>query len=485
MNSIKRILVAFIVFGMVACNEAVLDQYPNHVISENLVYGSTENLEKVLIGAYNELSRSDYLGRVLYKRAAVKSADFRYVQTNYNPRTYELIEYKNEESTTNSGSAASLWNQAYKTISNLNIVLDYIDESDGNDAEKIKIKAEALALRGMIYFDLSRTFTYPWIWIKEGSNAQGLPLNLSSTENTVERSTLGQTYEQIILDMNMALELLNDNTWEEGSTKFITKTGVHALLSRIYLYKEDWDNALDYATEVLSVKGASNLMTVDNYVFNDYTSESLFEISITEENSLGSNGLGAQFNHDEGGQGDVISTSVFVNLLNEYTDDPRASLLKTDKEGTNMAFVKYINRADGGGLSIHNIPVIRLSEIYLIAAEACANGAGGGDPEALVFLNTLIEKRTSDFATHQATEIGDALKERIFKERRKELALEGHGIHDYIRLGKDVIRLAEDHVNTGVNIENLVISASSNKVIYPIPSSEVNASGIKQTTGYN
>lgn len=482
MDIIKKIIVAIVLVSTVACSDNVLDQYPNHVISENLVYGSTEKLEKVLVGSYNELSKSSYLGRVLYKRAAVKSEDFRYVQTNYNPRSYELIEYKNEESITSNGSAINLWNQSYKTISNLNIVLDYIDDSDGNKIIKTRIKAEALALRGMVYFDLARTFAYPWI--KEGANAQGIPLNLSSKDNIIERSTLGKSYEQIIKDMKDALILLNDNTWETGSTKFITKTAVHALLSRIYLYKQDWNKALEYAEKVFAAKGESDLMNVSNYVFNDYTSESLFEISIGEENSLGSNGLGAQFNYADGGQGDVISTTAFINLLNEYTNDPRANLLKTDKEGTNMSFIKYINRTGGGGLSVHNIPVIRLSEIYLIAAEACANGAKGGELAAQAYLNTLIKKRTTNFITHQTTEVGIALKNRIFNERRKELALEGHGVYDYGRTGKDIIRLAADHVNTGLNLSNLIISSNSNKIIYPIPASEVNASGIKQTIGY-
>nr|WP_262890574.1 RagB/SusD family nutrient uptake outer membrane protein [Maribacter cobaltidurans] len=71
------------------------------------------------------------------------------------------------------------------------------------------------------------------------------------------------------------------------------------------------------------------------------------------------------------------------------------------------------------------------------------------------------------------------------EERRRELALEGNGVYDYIRTGKDIVRPESDHVNTGVNVSNLDISATSPKTIYPIPASEVEASGMEQTIGYD
>lgn len=477
-NSI--LILGFLVFQ--SCSQDVLDQTPDHVISEKLVLNSVEKLDKLLTGTYNEISRNTYLGRILYKRAAVKGTDFRFVETTYNPRNYELIAYKYEESSNSSGSCEDLWIQSFKSINNLNLIINNIDAAEGNASEKQQILGEALGLRGMVYFDLARTFAYPWI--KAGASSQGLPLKLSSEEVVTERSSLGDTYDQIILDMQSSLDLLGENTWTQGSTQYLTKTGVKALLARVYLYKQDWDNALKYAKEVIATRGAENLMGVDSYVFEDYNSESIFELSITSQNSLGSNGLGAQFDFKNGGQGDIIATQTFVELLSEYEGDPRAALLEEDKEGTQQAFVKYINRSDGGGLSAHNIPVIRLSEMYLIAAEAAANGAGGGETEAQDFLNSLIEKRTTNFSSSQATETGEELKERIAEERRRELALEGHGIYDYIRRGKNINRPIDEHVNTGVDVSNLDIQATDNRTICPIPASEVEASGMEQTEGY-
>lgn len=482
MKIFKNTLIMLGLLSLQGCSEDILTQTPDHVISENLVLNSVEKLDKLLIGTYNEISRNTYLGRVLYKRAAVKGTDFRFVKTTFNPREYESIAYKYEESANNSGSCEELWRQAYKSINNLNLIINNIEDAEGSAAAKQEILGEALGLRGMVYFDLARTFAYPWI--RAGASSQGLPLKLSSDEVVVERSSLGETYDQILLDLTTAHDLLGENTWEQGSTKYLTKTGVKALMARVYLYKQDWQNALNYAEEVITARGAANLMGVDSYVLDDYNSESLFELSITAQNSLGSNGLGAQFDVNDGGQGDVIATQTFVDLLEAYENDPRALLFAEDKEGTQQAFIKYFNQGDGGGLSAHNIPVLRLSEMYLIAAEAAANGAGGGENEALDYLNTLIEKRTTNFAAHKATEMGEELKERIAKERRRELALEGHGVYDYIRRGKDILRPVDEHVNTGVNVSNLDIQATDNRTICPIPASEVEASGMEQTEGY-
>lgn len=476
------VAILLIFAALTGCQKDLLNQKPDHVISEELVINSVDKLKRLLAGSYNEISNGNYLGRVLYKRSAVKSADFRFVKTIYNPRSYEQIEYWYEESGNNNGSASLLWLQCYKVIANLNLILANIDRATGDDALRQQIKAESLALRGMVYFDLSRTFAYPWI--KEKGKSQGIPLKLMPNGVIIERGSLAQTYDQILMDLKMSETLLKEDVLTAGSTKYITKMGVQALIARVYLYQEDWQKALNYAQKVLEVMPEEKLMGLTNYVFSDYTSESIFELSVTNDNSSGSNGLGAQFDFRAGGQGDVLATQTFIDLLHEYVGDPRANLLLTDKEGTKNAFVKYINRSGGSGLSIHNIPVIRLSEIVLIAAEACAHGATGGEEDALRYLNMLVKRRSGDFQRDKATESGAALLNRIAKERRKELALEGHEIYDIIRTGTALERKSSDHVNTGLNNKNLNIPAGSVKMIYPIPASEIGASGMQQTIGY-
>ncbi|MGH2624252.1 MAG: RagB/SusD family nutrient uptake outer membrane protein, partial [Sphingobacterium sp.] len=138
-------------FMQLGCEKDFLNQTPDHVISEDLVIHSVENLKRLLTGSYNEISSSNYLGRVLYKRSAVKSPDFRFVQTIFNPRNYEQIEYRYQESANNSGSASDLWLQCFKVIGNLNLILANIDQISGDDESVKQIKAESFALRAMVY----------------------------------------------------------------------------------------------------------------------------------------------------------------------------------------------------------------------------------------------------------------------------------------------------------------------------------------------
>ncbi|SJN47462.1 RagB/SusD family nutrient uptake outer membrane protein [Sphingobacterium sp. JB170] len=465
-----------------SCDKDFLNQTPDDVISEDLVTGSVDKLDRLLSGSYNEISSPNYLGRLLQKRAAVKSPDFRFVQTIYNPRNYEQIEYRYEESANNNGSAADLWQQCYKIIGNLNLIVTYIDQAEGDPLLARRVKAQAYALRAMVYFDLARTFAYPWI--KDGGASQGLPLKLAPQSEVTDRSTLEQTFNQILSDFQLAESFFTTKTDSDDDPKYIDRTAIYALRARVYLYKQDWANALAEAQKVFLVLPESRLMSRQNYNFRDFNSESIFELSVNEDNSAGSNGLGAQFDFNRGGQGDVLATTTFVNLLETYSGDPRAAFLAQDKEGQKHSFLKYVNRSGAAGLSVHNIPVIRLSEVFLIAAEACANGAAGGEKQALVYLNALIANRTGDFQKDKAFEAGDALLARIYNERRKELALEGHEIYDLLRTGRAVIRPDADHVNTGLNTRNLSVAPFSPQMIYPIPAAEISASGMEQTEGY-
>ena len=114
MKILKNTLVILGLICLPGCSEDILTQTPDHVISENQVLNSVEKLDKLLTGTYNEISRNTYLGRVLYKRAAVKGTDFRFVKTTFNPRDYESIAYKYEESANNSGAVKSFGDSLLK-----------------------------------------------------------------------------------------------------------------------------------------------------------------------------------------------------------------------------------------------------------------------------------------------------------------------------------------------------------------------------------
>ena len=123
----------------------------------------------------------------------------------------------------------------------------------------------------------------------------------------------------------------------------------------------------------------------------------------------------------------------------------------------------------------NNVPVFRLSEIYLIAAEAAVKTSNG---EAGTYLNAIVERANPD-ATVAASEV---TLDRVLTERRKELAAEGHRLFDLIRNKRDIVRTMSSRV---FDISTpLHIPYNNYKVIFPIPRVELNINPLIQNPGY-
>jgi starch-binding outer membrane protein, SusD/RagB family len=469
MKNIKRMLCLLVMsFLLGACND-ILEQFPDDQINEEIVFSSLTKADDVLMGVYNEIAGTSYLGAQFYLRAAMKGTDFRAIKPSLNERNPLKIEYEYKETPLSNGNAFGLWSSCYKALNNLNILIKNIDDIPGDDSERDRIKGEALALRAMIHFDLVRTFSYPWI--NGNGSAQGVPLAIEVTdEPNIIRATVAEVYAQVIKDYETAEVLLN--TVE--NSRFINKTAVQALLARTFLYKEDWNKSLTYANKVISTMGTSSLMDISSYTRNAFNSESIFELDLIHvNNTVGSSAISAQLTNDNGGQEDILATLSFKALLTEYPDDPRGYFFQEDRETSdNLSFAKFLDVAAEGS---HNIVVIRLSEVFLIAAEAAARSNGDGAS----YLYELTQRRSASYGLSTLT--GDALVNEIAIERRKELAVEGHGVYDYIRRGKDITRVASDHEN--LPVDKINIKWDNYQTIYPIPIEEINASGMVQTQG--
>ena len=128
-------------------------------------------------------------------------------------------------------------------------------------------------------------------------------------------------YNQIIADMNQGISMLSNNP-RTGRTSTLNNTAAKALLARVYLYKEDWANAEALATEVIN-SGEYTLVSNGNYLSSwssDYSSESIFEIAMTENDNRGSDALGRMYIVE--GYGDYLPSNDVVSL---YSNDVHAT----------------------------------------------------------------------------------------------------------------------------------------------------------------
>lgn len=242
----------------------------------------------------------------------------------------------------------------------------------------------------------------------------------------------------------------------------------------IYI-KRDWDKAFSYAEDVIKNSPYSLLKTED-YVAawsGRYSSESVFDLEISDLDA----GDREMFGYvvDPKGYAAVSNTKEFEDLINENPDDIRRNLLTAASvEGRT-----YMNKYPGinGKTAVNNIRVIRLSDIYLIAAEAALKKSSADQASANKYLNAIIKRAIPSASDVTATE---AL---VLKERRKELVMEGHRFYDIMRLGITVTRKGGYHFLN--NTDLISPSYQDYRTILAIPQSEIDVNpNIKQNEGY-
>ena len=380
-----------------------------------------------------------------------------------------------------------VWNQPYIVIHQANSLIEKIDNGSvqTSDTQEIaRIKAEALAMRGLALFDLTRLFGMPYT-LDNGASL-GVPIEIKTELPTHQpsRNTVAECYNQVIKDLTEALPNLVTTKFDGHQNVWSVK----ALLSRIYLYMNDNENALKYAQEVINNGDLYTLFTHDEYTSvwgKDFNSESLFEFYFTlTEPSGGSGGEGAPMVYADNVKdwNNLVLTKDFLDLLGEDPDDVRHALcrlpqkpdediLPTGSTGHPKYLTKYPGKTGDvltGNPQDNDLCIIRLSEIYLNAAEAAFKL--GKRSEALGYLNQIVSRANPNKSVSDS----ELSLERILKERRKELVGEGHAFFDYMRNNIPVIRKGGWHLPQ-LPTDAQVINASDPRVALPIPQSEIDA----------
>ena len=173
------------------------------------------------------------------------------------------------------------WNAVYKVIRQTNNLIQKIESGSiqSSDTKELnRIKSEALVMRGLSLFNLTRLFGMPYTNDKGAS--LGVPIETSPSDPTHKpsRSTVAQCYEQVVSDMSNALSGLR----QETSNGYINYWAAQALLSRVYLNMGEYQKAYDAATDVIKNNGGRyQLYSYEEYPNvwgQDFQSESLFEL---------------------------------------------------------------------------------------------------------------------------------------------------------------------------------------------------------------
>jgi hypothetical protein len=462
-NKILSLFLAVGLIGMVSCGEDFLDLDPNQSIALDEAIQSVDDYKAAIFGAYSQLQSSDYYGRYFVLVADVMSDDVK-----QNAQANRAREFSDYQQTALDGIAGGMFNIMYSTILRANTVINAeVELTPAAQEEANQYIGEAYALRALAHFDLVRMFAQHY-GFSSGNDHLGVSIVTAFDQNSKpSRNTVAEVYTQIKSDLTTAVGLLASG----GSAGRFTKEGAQALLARVALYQGNWSEAESMATTVIN-SGKFSLVSTDGYVasFDDgNSSETILEIRQNAADNRGSDALGRMYIVD--GYGDYLPSQDVIGLIPD--GDVRLGIFKPDETigGVygNVRMNKFPNVA-----GINNTPVIRLSEMYLIRAEARINQNKEDGARADI---NLIRKRGLPSAP-DVTASGAALREEFEKERRIELMFEGHRLWDLMRWKRDIVR---------VNCTNAVCNLSypSDYVVAPIPQAEIDANeNIQQNPGY-
>ena len=469
MNKIYNILALVVAFSLMSCSDFL---EPNS--ESEFVPKDAKSLNELLLGeAYQ---RNDIKGFNIFLGLLdddIQAAPYQTPMEDFDanlftasftwqPDMFKLMEKAG-------AGHINMYERYYEAILGTNAVIDYLPNVNDTEENINIVKAQAYALRGFYYLNLVNIFGKPY---NSAPDALGVPLKLNSgieeSDDYLKRRTVGEVYTQILQDLHTAeaayMALPASEQWSDNYRTSLPM--VQLILSRTYLYMENWEKAAEYARLVMdntqfTLVDLNNVPTsgVDDegksirsyFAFPTYNCsetiwpygniEDMFEWTykgVNAQNTASGKKMHAYFEASQ----DLLDTYVDYDLrLSRYI--VKAPTGNTNGELMSMPFGK-VNIGTTYYLPQHATGVfgrcLRLSEAYLNYAEANAMLGGEYTTEAIYALNTLREKRfdPEDFEEETfATQ--EELIEFVREERRRELCFEGHRWFDLRRWGMPAI----------------------------------------------
>lgn len=439
-------MVAMAAIAFTSCKK-FMDLAPKNDIGESGALNTKDRIERALTGAYSRLQDQSYYGFEWMNAVWLSDDNTAAVGAG----TTDL-QFNTHQVLASSNTMEICWAAMYEAVNAANNVIDAVEtvaDPTFTTAEKQDVSGQAYFIRALVYFDLARTWG-------------GVPLVLKPTRGydsaaNIAKSPVADVYAQVLKDLNEAESRLPDAL----NRNIATKKAAQALKARLYLYLKDWNNAAQFAGTLIAdaseyslVATYGQLMTVKN------NNENIFELNFTPTD--GNPLAGIFYPAGLGGSYRIGPTQAIVGLLNDTAIGGTRGALVASYSGQD-----YVNRYREvqANQQDDDVSILRLSEMYLIRAEARAhlNDVTGG----LEDLNAIRSR-----AHVQAAVAADssALLLGIEDERRLEFAFEPFRWFDLIRTGRAAAVL-------GVT--------DARKYVFPIPTSEIVANPqLVQNDGY-
>lgn len=436
---------------LTSCESDVIDLEPVDKFSELTAFSSAERCELSVIGAYDAAQCSRYTPNGTYERgyplgsASILQGEMR-GEDMISTATFFDKTYSGIYSVTTPNNTA-LWEASFEAINRYNTVIQGIKGAVSNgiltENKGNEYIGECLFLRALTYHILMIHYALPYNM--EGNNNYGMPIYTNPVNDPSEieaqisigRSSVQETYQQILADLNLAEEYLPEIN---SSDKIVRacKGAAIALKCRVYLHMRDWENVI---TEANKLEGSRYKLENDPATpFTSYAdnTESIFSIANSATDNPGLNGaLAYMISARSGGRTLCTTSPIIYNSSYWLADDKRRALLMYRASDDFYFEDKYQNPQTSDAYAPH----LRYAEVLLNKAEALLRT--GDEQGALEQLNLVRNRSLADPAT-QAYAMSDfqdkkALLEAILWERRIEFHGEGRRWEDIHRLAIDDI----------------------------------------------
>ena len=478
-----------------------MDVYPSDQVSSASLAETTDGILNVTNGNYALFKEGvEFQGftddnncylRQYFQMSDFSSDDIVCGQKTEDPLYYSFT-YTHSPDQPNS---RYFWYVSYKIINGANTVIDLINSKDVLSEDEEQLLGENYFLRAFSMFNLVRFYAKPYA-LSNPTSDPGIILRLSTSEpGDKARATIQETYDAIIKDLKEAENLMKKPRGKE----FASKEAAEALLSRVYINMNDYDNTISSTTDVIesgrfSLETATSFPTYfPNAISRD---ETIWLIAFTPADNRGKFGSIASMLYTDGnsGWGEEYASPSYRNLLSNNLSDVRWSYIDTlynddgtvaKKNGIEVFYITKFSFQDGDP-NLSSPVMFRLSEMYLNRAEAYAKK--GEDALALQDVNEIRKHRGLENDLYTSVPAGKTSLDIVLEEKRLELAFEGHRFFDVFRNKRNMDRsywgyhikdltVADIDLSTKppASIDNLIIKWDDPAKLYYIPIDEMNA----------
>ena len=304
-----------------------LNFFPSDELNSDALLQDEAGAEYIMDGCYSllkdEVEFLGYSSGNTFNRHFFQMSEFPADNCNLSSHTTDpLYEATALKMTDNLKNVGTLWMVGYKVIYMTNTIIETLVE--GESAESDHLLGEAYFIRGWMHLNLATLYARPY---SHGRENLGIPLHISTNNAVVTRASVGEVYDQVVRDLQKASGLMGAS---RGNTGYPSKTTALGILSRVYLYMENWQECVNTVNAMLGGANAAAKLDADlaNLFINAKTSsEVLFCLAHeTIGDDMGQSSIGSMYLHSDEeaiGWGEIYPSNPLLYLYERYPMDLR------------------------------------------------------------------------------------------------------------------------------------------------------------------